>query len=92
VVAGVLVRLRSPRGWYHHDRAVGMLHDLAADGTHDEPGEPARATGPDDHHVGAARSLDQLLAGKPVMARTVTEAGWASPLSLAALRVRSSAA
>src|SRR5262252_3884929 len=49
---------------HNHDRAVRVVHDLAADRADQQPGEAARAPGPDDQQVGGAGRLDQLLSRK----------------------------
>src|ERR1700758_4912836 len=46
---------------HHHDRAVRVVHDLVADRADHQPGEAARAPGPDDQKVGGAGRLNQLL-------------------------------
>src|SRR6185437_271554 len=45
------------------DRAVGMVGDLGADRTHQQPLEPPGAAGADDDHVRAAGRVEELLGG-----------------------------
>ena len=69
-----------------------MLADLAADGTHRQPGKAASAAGAEDEKIGVLRSVDQNL-GRVVRAPACTLVdGAASPRPAAALAAVSLAA
>ena len=59
--------MRLPPDWYHNDRALGVIHDLAGDRAHRQRAETAATAAPDRQQVAVFRGLNQRLSGKAVL-------------------------